>query len=427
MAGVATQREAYRSLFDATRTGNLVVVRDLATRVDINRGNRDGCTVLMVAAHCGHIQLVRFLHECGAQLEARDRFEWTALVHAARNGQLPVLKRLISLGADCTIRDVNGCSPLILAADNGHWSVVSYLASIGVDIDAQSRMGDTALCLASAKGHIDTVTTLIAAGCALETRGRRGRTALMQAAAGGHLKVVELLVYAGARIDCVDDGGRTVCWFEKERRGEMANDIKLNAYKSSDPGITIAGAIQRGMDMLHREMRSLLVAIRPDLIMPHRATTNEGRVPRQWKKESSHDHQRTGRGWDDETKGHKKFRDSRNDFYNGEGGNRSTYAVNKKGEEVHFNSEDGVEGSDDTYRVSKIDENEDATMLEDGGEEVEEDGNEDDGEYADEYVEGEGEELERQNRKPDGERLSDEGSSWGRSYGPRREGRQGIR
>ena len=174
-------------------------------------GDEDNDTALMKAAGQGHIEIVRFLVEQGADLDIRNRQEQNALMFAAAGGHLAVVVFLIDSGADVSpvgflySYEYGPFTPLMWAAYNGHLDVVNLLLDYGEIIDVSGSPG-FALGWAAYRGHLDVVNLLLEYGVQLnpgrplgKKRGS-GTTALMLAAYGGQLEVVRFLLEKGADI-----------------------------------------------------------------------------------------------------------------------------------------------------------------------------------------------------------------------------------
>ena len=174
-------------------------------------GDEDNDTALMKAAGQGHIEVVRFLVEQGADLDVRNRQDQNALMFAAAGGHLAVVVFLIDRGADMSpvgflySYEYGPYTPLMWAAYNGQLDVVNLLLEYG-DIIRISGSPGFALGWAAYRGHLDVVNLLLEYGVQLnpgrllgKKRGS-GTTALMLAAYGGHLEVVRFLLENGADI-----------------------------------------------------------------------------------------------------------------------------------------------------------------------------------------------------------------------------------
>lgn len=80
----------------------------------------------MTAVQGGRPELVRFLLERGAQVNARDDRGFTALHRVAEQGDLPLVELLLDRGADPRV-DALGHTPVSLAEGRGHDEVVARL------------------------------------------------------------------------------------------------------------------------------------------------------------------------------------------------------------------------------------------------------------------------------------------------------------
>ena len=83
----------------------------------------------MRAASYGHLEIVKFLLDNGAGVDAADVIKRTVLMYAARHGHVEVVRLLLDKGADAHVRDEDGDTALSLAAYNSHVDVVAELLS----------------------------------------------------------------------------------------------------------------------------------------------------------------------------------------------------------------------------------------------------------------------------------------------------------
>jgi len=97
------RRQRQRSFAQATMDGSLRRMRLLHfAGADINvRGNC--CTPLYLAAGEGRLEIVRYLLDQDADINAREKNGHTPLAEAAYYGHLPVIKELVFRGADLNV------------------------------------------------------------------------------------------------------------------------------------------------------------------------------------------------------------------------------------------------------------------------------------------------------------------------------------
>ena len=83
-------------------------------------GSGHGLTPLMVAAINGHLQITQFLVEHGAKLEAADKAGHTALHHATINARVALVRYLVEKGASLGAKDMDGKTPVDEALSEDH-------------------------------------------------------------------------------------------------------------------------------------------------------------------------------------------------------------------------------------------------------------------------------------------------------------------
>ena len=142
--------QACRYLLDAAKSGDVNAVKflfnytsDICTTDDQYRN-----TPLIYAAANGHVEVVRVLLECGANVEKANAYQQTAIHGAAWYGYLEVCRLLLEWGAKLNPRDKWKATPLHDAARWGNLSVVKLLVEKGADIKVKNGNGMTASDLA---------------------------------------------------------------------------------------------------------------------------------------------------------------------------------------------------------------------------------------------------------------------------------------
>ena len=106
----------------------------------------------------------------------------TALMYAAYGGHLEVLQYLVEQGAEKDNVNNNGFTALMYAAQNGRFGVVEFLLEDGVDVNKVATDGWTALHLVAGRGHAEILSILMAYGASLTARTNNGRLPIDMAA-----------------------------------------------------------------------------------------------------------------------------------------------------------------------------------------------------------------------------------------------------
>ncbi len=181
----------------AVEDGKTAEVGSLLDRgLDVNTSDRDGNTLLMLAARFGHRELTALLLSRKADLGRRNRYGDTVLMMASLKGDLTVVKTLVEAGAD--LKTI-GWSALHYAAFGGSSAVVNYLIAKGANKNAVAPNGYTPLMLAVRDGKEEAVKALLFEDADANFKNPAGETALLIAQRREKKDLVELLKRAGAR------------------------------------------------------------------------------------------------------------------------------------------------------------------------------------------------------------------------------------
>ena len=249
-------RGGFTALLFAAREGDIETTRAMLDGgVDINYGDVDDTTALVVAIMNKRFSLAKFLIDRGADpnvVDASGRTslyasidirneDWSTLPNRTTDDPLPsleVVKALLAKGAavntplkrplpgrsgmdsgDTVLND--GTTPLIRAARTGDATVMRLLLEKGADPKLTTRDGNNALMIAAGVGYRDKNTrgteaealealkVAIGAGLDLKLANRQGETALHGAASRGADTIVQYLVDHGADINAVSRQGFT--------------------------------------------------------------------------------------------------------------------------------------------------------------------------------------------------------------------------
>ncbi|KAI6240960.1 hypothetical protein M3Y99_00405800 [Aphelenchoides fujianensis] len=195
-------------LIVAARCGHAEVVNHYRNEIDVDETDNDGWTALLCAAHEGHADCVRLLLEANAAIDQWDFMGWTPLMWACYKNRLEAVKVLLEYHAHIDIvGEEDGLTPLIIAAGRGYAEIVHVLINAGATVNSTDKFGSNALIWAARKGYTEIVEELLNAGADVDAVGMYNSTALMLAARGCHRKVVELLLSREPNVNVVDYNG----------------------------------------------------------------------------------------------------------------------------------------------------------------------------------------------------------------------------
>ncbi len=164
----------------AAREGYLNVIKHHDDNKNINENqeiNKMLANVLAITAEESR-EILEFLIENGANMNAQDQDKNTPLHLAIINGRTETAKFLIEKGADIDAQDQDKNTPLHLAIINGHTEIVDRLIAAGAKINVRNEDGSTPLHLATDKGYIEIVKLLIKKGANIDIKNAKGKTFL---------------------------------------------------------------------------------------------------------------------------------------------------------------------------------------------------------------------------------------------------------
>ncbi|EJD75737.1 tankyrase-2 [Loa loa] len=220
-------------LLDAARCGDLCTVKRIiescGTEI-INCKDFDGreSTPLHFAAGYNRVEVLKYLLEKGANVEARDTGWLVPLHNACAYGHLVVAELLVKHGANLNAIDKWGYTPLHEAALKGKFDVCKLLLLSGADPKHKGRdgkspldvvregaedvynllRGDEAVLEAAKEGDVEKIRKIVIPAT-VNCRDVRGRlsTPLHLAAGYNNLEVVQFLLENGAEVNLKDKGG----------------------------------------------------------------------------------------------------------------------------------------------------------------------------------------------------------------------------
>ena len=185
----------------AAGQGDLAKVKRLIEQegVDVNMQDPDGATALMSAVREGHYEVVKYLLDKGAKVDAQKLPEGlTPLIIAAMTEQSEMVRLLLARGANVNLLSPAGTA-LSLATFQGYSEIVNILLANGATPDVQDEQGNTPLIIAVSKNEANIVRSLLQRDANTDLQDNRRRTALDYALHHGYSDVARLLRQAGAK------------------------------------------------------------------------------------------------------------------------------------------------------------------------------------------------------------------------------------
>jgi len=187
---------------------------------------------LYMAAENGHVELVQYLVEHGADVNYVRRWDYgtPVLGGAVRSGRVELVKWLVEHGADIgqvdtmikelpdefrnyeiikylVAHDEQCLNPLLWSvAHGGHLDLVKYLVGHGADVNYAASLANwnnSVFRAAVCSGNLETIQWLVPHGANLEDRWYFDRL-LRDASRKGHLEIVKYLLQHGADVWFLD-------------------------------------------------------------------------------------------------------------------------------------------------------------------------------------------------------------------------------
>jgi ankyrin repeat protein len=232
-------------------------VRALLNRsANVNARDKYNWTPLHNAAINGHTEIVIDLLNKGGDVNATANYRddlngtlpsITALHFAAMSGHTETVRALLNHSANVNAKDKYNQTPLHWAALNGSTAIVIDLLDKGADVNATANYDDdpkgtqpsaTALHFAAKYGHTETVRALLSYGADASAQDRFGDTPLHEAVKKNRIDVVRLIISKISHNNAVLS--------IKNSANETAFDIaKYNGYSDIVAVLSNAGASRK--------------------------------------------------------------------------------------------------------------------------------------------------------------------------------------
>lgn len=168
-----------------------------------------GKTCLQVAAHQGHVNIIKYLLSVRANVNIVDK-EGDSTLHYAAFGNQPEIMRILLLhGAHINVVNSSLCSALHISAHKRPPHCIKVLLEFGANVNIQDSYGDTALHDAIGKENTEVVELLCnAVNLDLTVRNNRGFNALHHASLKGNITATrKILQLAPQLVDIKKNDG----------------------------------------------------------------------------------------------------------------------------------------------------------------------------------------------------------------------------
>ncbi|GBM77457.1 Ankyrin-3 [Araneus ventricosus] len=244
----------------ASEVGHESLVSTLLEKIDVNFKSSSHFVPLHYAARGGHADVVQFLINKGAEINARNLQGNTPLHIAAEKGHNAVVAILLQYGADINAANLNGLTALSFAAKGGFTTVSKLLLKKGMIVDDVKNSFWTSLNLAAKIGSYFLVKSKLLLGktvtvdriksslyCPIILAAKFGHhelvemlfhkcdtsskiSALHWAALKGHLSIVQLLVNNGINVECEDNSCTALHLAACEGHTDVVNFLISKGY-----------------------------------------------------------------------------------------------------------------------------------------------------------------------------------------------------
>ncbi|KAL8958135.1 MAG: hypothetical protein Q9193_004747 [Seirophora villosa] len=239
------RQEGESEVHVAVRRGKLSDVVALIARGELAvEFDKRGWTPLHTAAARGETEILEYLLGLHPDINIKGirLAEDTPLALAARSGQTGSVEVLLDRGADIHARDKYDYTPIMIAAHERHAETVKTLLAHGADPNDESASGETLLLLASRGGggdRLPTLRALIEGGAVQNPAKKLGRSPLQEIAIFGTAEEMAFLLKQGYDPDEPEHGSLTPLCHAIQNRQVNSVQVLLDAgadYNAKSPG-----------------------------------------------------------------------------------------------------------------------------------------------------------------------------------------------
>ena len=152
---------AQNDAFELIRANDLISLQNQvkANNEIINQKNKDGFTLLILASYKGKSEIVDYLLQNGAEVNAVSDMG-SALMAAVVKNNFEIIEKLVRAGANLNLTDSAHCTALHLAVQFGNIDSVAFLLSHNADKTKLDSKGKTAFEYAVFSGNEEIINLL---------------------------------------------------------------------------------------------------------------------------------------------------------------------------------------------------------------------------------------------------------------------------
>ena len=196
----------------------------------------NGTRPLHHAAYSNRIEIVKYLLDNGAEINAVQVGGPTALGQATFRGNSDVVKYLLDKGANPDLGDEKGATPLHHAAYAGNMELVKLLISHNANVNLQQKDGGTPLSHSSIRKHNEVAKYLLENKANPNIADNKGSTPLHHAAYAGNSELVKMLLIYAANPNATQKDGGTVLGHAKGHGNTETVQMILKARGEKSEG-----------------------------------------------------------------------------------------------------------------------------------------------------------------------------------------------
>ena len=183
-------------------------------------GDGSNDTLLHKAAREGYREFVNELLSKNADVNAQNKYRFTALMEATLQGHTEIVKELLNHHADVNAQNEKGITALMYATEHELDEIVIELLNCHADVNIQGNDGFTALMLAASNRHSQFVRVLCNHNADVNLQDNDGNTALhlvlLANITDNTIDVVELLLSDRMNLEKVNEENKSVVQLAKE-------------------------------------------------------------------------------------------------------------------------------------------------------------------------------------------------------------------